>query len=330
MAGIPLDASDAPTHNRHRNRIAVHSPGFPDGAADCASLAEEEGRGPMNLLTRSLFAFGVFTFLSASPSAQWPEHKDPRAPRTPDGKVDLNGPTPRTAEGKPDFSGVWRNVGRPQGEPRETVSLDEKPLATFRDIGAGFKDGLPLRPWAKELLQKRMADNSKDNPDVWCLPLGNQQFNVHTFPRKIIQAKDVVLLLYETHQGIRQVLMNGRQLPTNDPQPWFYGYSVGRWDGDTLVVETSGFRDGGWLDINGSPLTEQGRTIERFRRPNFGTIEIEQTIDDPKAYTRPFTTRLTWRLMPDTEIIEMVCLENNQSIHHLVGGDVPAKPNPSN
>jgi hypothetical protein len=280
----------------------------------------------MNLPTRFFFLLGVLAIIPAATSAQWPDHKDPRSPRGADGKVDLNGPTPRTPDGKPDLSGTWRNMGRAATEPREALSLDEKPLATFRDIGAGFKDGLPLRPWAKELLDQRMADNSKDNPDVWCLPLGNQQFNVHTFPRKVIQTPGVVLLLYETHQGIRQVFTDGRALPKNDPQPWFYGYSIGRWEGDTLVVETSGFKDGGWLDINGSPLTEQGRTIERFRRPDFGTIEIEQTIDDPKAYTRPFTTRLTWRLIPDTEIMEMVCLENNQSIHHLVGKDGPAQP----
>ena len=280
----------------------------------------------MTILTRLFILIAVLAIIPAAPSAQWPDHKDPRAPRGSDGKVDPNGPTPRTPDGKPDLSGTWRNVGRGPKEPREALSLDEKPLATFRDIGAGFKDGLPLRPWAKELLDKRVADNSKDNPDVWCLPLGNQQFNVHTFPRKVIQTPGVVLLLYETHQGIRQVFTDGRPLPKDDPQPWFYGYSVGRWEGDTLVVETSGFRDGAWLDINGSPLTDQGRTIERFRRPNFGTIEIEQTIDDPKAYTRPFTTRLTWQLMPDTEIMEMVCLENNQSIHHLVGKDGPAQP----
>ena len=240
----------------------------------------------MNILVRVFTVIGALVLISASVSAQWPDHRDPRATRTPDGKVDLNGPTPRMPDGKPDLSG---------------------------------------RPWAKELLQKRMADNSKDNPDVWCLPLGNQQFNVHTFPRKVVQSRDLVLILYETHQGIRQIFTDGRSIPKDDPQPWFYGYSVGRWEGDTLVVETSGFRDGGWLDINGSPLTEQGRTIERIRRPNFGTIEIEQTIDDPKAYTRPFTTRLTWRLMPDTEIMEMICLENNQSIHHLVGADGPVK-----
>ena len=272
-----------------------------------------------------LAACGLVVF-SVSVSAQWPDRKAARAPRLPDGTVDVNAPALRTADGKPDLSGVFRVAGRPPGAAREALSLDEKPVASFRDIGEGFKDGLPLRPWAKELLQKRMANNSKDNPDVWCLPMGNQQFNVHTFPRKVIQSPGVVLLLYETHQGIRQIFTDGRSIPKNDPQPWFYGYSVGRWEGDTLVVETSGFRDGGWLDINGSPLTEQGRTIERFRRPDFGTIEIEQTIDDPKAYTRPFTTRLTWRLMPDTEIMEMICLENNQSIHHLVGADGTAKP----
>ena len=274
---------------------------------------------------RALLAACGLVVYSVALSAQWPDWKAARAPRLPDGKVDLNAPTPRTADGKPDLSGVYSIGGRPQGSPREALSLDEKPMAAFRNIGEGFKEGLPLRPWAKELLQKRMADDSKDNPDVWCLPFGNQQFNVHPFPRKILQTADTLIILYESHQGLRQIFMDGRPLPTSpDLQPWYYGYSVGRWEGDTLVVETSGFKDLGWLDINGSPLTDQGRTIERFRRTNFGTIEIEQTIDDQKAYTRPFTTRLTWRLMPDTEIMEMVCLENNRSIEHIVRGpDTP-------
>jgi hypothetical protein len=276
--------------------------------------------------TRALLAVCGLVAFSVSLSAQWPDRKAARAPRLPDGAVDLNAPPPRTADGKPDLSGVFRIAGRPQGSPREALSLDGKPVASFRDIGEGFKDGLPLKPWAKELLQKRMADNSKDNPDVWCLPMGNQQFNVHPFPRKILQTADTLIILYETHQGLRQIFMDGRSLPPSaDLQPWYYGYSVGRWEGETLVVETSGFKDGGWLDINGSPLTDQGRTIERFRRTNFGTIEIEQTIDDPNAYTRPFTTRLTWRLMPDTELMEMVCLENNRSVDHIVRGPNAAK-----
>ena len=282
----------------------------------------------MNALLRSA---SVLIFLSAAfPSplaAQWPDHQKANAPRTPDGKVDLTAPAPKTADGKPDLSGVWQNAGRGQGQPREQLSHDEKPLATFANIGAGFKEGLPLRPEAAAVLKERMANFSKDNPDVWCLPLGNQQFNVHSFPRKIIQNPEVVVILYETHMGIRQIFTDGRPLPDNDPQPWFYGYSVGRWEGDTLVVETIGFKDAGWLDINGSPLSEKARTIERFRRTSYGTLEIEQTIDDPVNYTRPFTTRLNWRLMPDTEIMEMVCTENNQSINHLVGKDGPVKQN---
>jgi hypothetical protein len=280
----------------------------------------------MNVLMRSIVCLAASAGLSATLSAQWPDHRKANAPRSADGTLDLNAPPPKTADGKPDLSGVWQNVGRGQGQPREQLTHDEKPTATFRDIGSGFKDGLPLKPQAAALLKERMANFSKDNPDVWCLPLGNQQFNVHSFPRKIIQNPDVTLLLYETHMGLRQIFTDGRPLPNNDPQPWFFGYSVGRWDGDTLVVETMGFKDGGWLDINGSPLSDKGRTIERFRRPTYGTIEIEQTIDDPVNYTRPFTTKLTWRLMPDTEIMEMVCTENNQSINHLVGKDGPAKP----
>ena len=275
--------------------------------------------------SRSVALLCAVVLASASLSAQWPDYRKASAPRTPDGKVDLNAPPPKTVDGKPDLSGVWQNVGRGPRQPREQLSLDEKPFATFANIGAGFKDGLPLRPEAAAVLKERMANFSKDNPDVWCLPLGNQQFNTHPFPAKIIQAPDQIVLLYETHMGLRQIFTDGRPLPNNDPQPWFYGYSVGRWEGDTLVVETIGFKDGGWLDINGSPLSDKARVTERFRRPTYGTIEIEQTVDDPVNYTRPFTTRLNWRLMPDTEIMEMVCLENNQSIHHLVGKDGPVK-----
>src|ERR1700710_2498698 len=151
----------------------------------------------MNALPRLLALIGVLAVLSPSLSAQWPDRKNPRAPRTPDGKIDMNAPAPRTADGKPDFSGVWENVGRGPRQPAESLSLDEKPYATFRNIGAGFKDGLPLQPWARELLKQRIADNSKDNPDVWCLPLGNQQFNVHVFPRKVIQQPDLMIIMYE-------------------------------------------------------------------------------------------------------------------------------------
>lgn len=273
-----------------------------------------------------LVAGALIAACSTTVSAQWPDHKKATAPRTPDGKIDLTAPPPRTADGKPDLSGTWQNAGRGQGQPREQLSLDEKPFATFANIGVGFKEGLPLRPASAAILKERMANFSKDNPDVWCLPLGNQQFNSHPFPSKIIQNPNIIVMMYETHMGVRQIYMDGRPLPNNDPQPWFYGYSVGRWEGDTLVVETIGFKADGWLDINGSPLGEKGKTIERFRRTSYGALEVEQTIEDPEHYTRSFTTRLNWRLLPDTEIMEMVCTENNQSIHHLVGKDGPVKP----
>jgi hypothetical protein len=192
------------------------------------------------------------------------------------------------------------------------------PNANFANIGSGFQDGLPLQPWAKELVQKRMADNSKDNPDAHCLPMGFMQFHMHPQPRKFIQTPGLLLMVYEANSGLRQVFTDGRPLPKNDPQPWWYGYSVGHWDGDTLVVETTGFTDDIWLDVRGNPLTNAGKVTERFRRPNFGTLEAEVTIDDPKAYTRPFTVKFTQRLMPDTELIEFIC-EDRDATHYVPG-----------
>ena len=255
---------------------------------------------------------------STETSAQWPKYPDQNVPRTPDGKINMDAPAPRMPDGKPDLSGTWENTGRGPGQqPKQALSLDEKPHATFANVGAGFKDGLPFQPWARDLRAERMARNSADNPDVWCLPMGNMQFNVHPFPRKLVHTPGLLIIMYETHQGLRQVFLDGRTIP-NDPNPTFFGYSVGHWEGETLVVETSGFKDGEWLDIQGSPLTDVGRTVERFSRPNTGQLEIEITFEDKKAYTRPFTVRLTQRLMPDDEIFEMVCMENNQSIKHLV------------
>jgi hypothetical protein len=192
-------------------------------------------------------------------------------------------------------------------------------MATFFNIGAGFKEGLPLRPWAAELLKKRTAENSKDNPDAHCLPMGLMQLHEHPQPRKIIQTPGLVLIIYEANSGLRQIFTDGRPLPPKDVDPWWYGYSTGKWDGDTLVVETTGFRDDVWLDVNGSPLTESGKMIERFRRPNYGSLEIEVTIDDQKAYTKPFTVRVSQHIMADTELIEFICQENEKSVPHLVG-----------
>jgi hypothetical protein len=146
--------------------------------------------------------------------------------------------------------------------------------------------------------------------------MGFMQFHLHPQPRKIIQTPSEVLIIYEANDGLRQIFTDGRPLPDNDPQPWWYGYSVGKWEGDTLVVETTGFIDGIWLDVNGNPLTDKGRVIEKFRRPNYGNLEIEVTIDDPKAYTKPFTVKVNQRVMLDTELIEFIC-EDRDATHYV-------------
>ena len=162
-----------------------------------------------------------------------------------------------------------------------------------------------------------MADNMKDNPDAHCLPMGNMQLHNHPMPRKIVQTPDVTLILYEGNGGIRQLFTNGRPLPNDDSQPWWFGYSTGRWEDDTLVVRSSGFRDGGWLDVNGSPLTDAATVTERFTRENYGNLTIHVTVDDPKTYTRPWSVTINQQIMLDTELIEFICLENEQSTKHF-------------
>lgn len=187
--------------------------------------------------------FGIVALVTASASAQWPLHPAAGTPRTSSGRVLLDAPTPRTPDGKPDLSGVWQTVRTGSGQV--IVGTDVPPLlrtSQFWNIGAGLEGDLPLQPWAYELRNKRIADNSKDNPDAHCLPIGLTQLHNHPQPRKVIQTPSVLVILYEANGGIRQIFTDGRALPSNDPQPWWYGYSTGKWDGDTLVVETSGFR----------------------------------------------------------------------------------------
>jgi hypothetical protein len=256
----------------------------------------------------------VLCALALTPTlgAQWPRFSSGKLPRTPDGKVDVTAPAPRMADGKPDLSGVWNYAGvlglrgGPPPPPPGTP-----PQATFWNIEAGIKEGLPLTPYGAEVRRQRMAANSKDNPDAACLPMGYMQSHTHSQPRKMIQLPDLIVILYEANAGVRQIFLDGRPAPPPDVQPWWWGYSRGHWEGDTLVVESTNFRDGGWLDVDGAPLTSEGKLIERFRRPNVGTLEIDVTIDDPKAYTKPWTVRVNQRLLPDSDLIEFVCNENN-------------------
>ena len=289
----------------------------------------------MTTLFRIMGALVIAASLSVSLGAQWPSHPTPDVPRK-DGKPILDGPAPRTPEGKVDFSGIWNRFGggggggggrgrAGGGPPPPTTTADGIPLSTFGEVaGRGF--ALPLQPWAAELKKRRMADNNKDNPDVWCLPIGLMQYHNHPQPRQIVQTKNLILITYESNYGLRYIYMDGRPAPNNDPTPWWFGYSRGWFEGDTLVVETTNFRGderAGWLDVNGSPYTEALKMTERFRRPNFGTLEIDVTIDDPKAYTKPFTVRVNQRIMVDQEMIEFICNENEQSSKHI---EPPKKP----
>jgi hypothetical protein len=275
--------------------------------------------GGMNVRLGVVGVVAIVSLVSSSVSAQWPTYRKADAPRTPDGKVRMDAPVPRTMDGKPDLSGVWDTVRTGTGQV--IVGKDVPPLqrtSQFWNIGAGLDGDLPLQPWAFELRAQRVANHSKDNPDAHCLPIGLTQLHNHPQPRKIIQTPSVIVILYEANDGIRQIFTDGRPLPNNDPQPWWYGYSIGRWEGDTLVVETSNFKDGGWLDVNGAPLTDAAKMTERFRRLDYGTLEIEVTVDDPKAYTRPWTAvKIRQRLLPDDELIEFICAENEKSSRHF-------------
>jgi hypothetical protein len=242
--------------------------------------------------------------------------RDPAVPRTPSGLANLGARTPRTADGKPDLSGIWETESiRPC--PKDGC-FDMQVGDQFLDIGAGLKGGLPYQPWALALMNARKEQNGKDDQETFCLPSGVPRMHMHPTYRKYVQIPGLLIILSERNVSFRQVFLDGRPLP-KDPQPSWNGYSVGRWEGDTLVVETIGFRDGLWLDRNGSPMSDAAKVIERFRRINYGNLEIEVTVDDPKAYTSPWTTKLNQFIVVDTDLLDYVCQENEHSLPHLVG-----------
>ena len=221
---------------------------------------------------------------------------------------------PPAAQGQGDGAAAAAGQGRGAGGGGQAGGAAR---ASMGNIGGDLPGGAPYQPWAADLVKKRMADNSKDNPDANCLPMGMAQMNAHPFPRKIIQTPTEVVLIYEgSGTTVREVFLDGRTLP-KDPEPWWNGYSVGRWEGDTLVIETTGFMDDGWLDVRGSPLTTSGKIIERFHRVKYGYLELDETIDDPKAYTKPFSAKFYYRLSAETQLLEFFCLDKDAK--HYVG-----------
>jgi len=242
-----------------------------------------------------------------------------------DGKPNLSAPAPRASNGKPDLSGVWQTELAPSGEFERLfgdVSFAVVPGDDFRSFSkyffnvlADFKpEEAPIRPEAAELFRKR---GGKDNPVSRCLPLGIPSAEILSYaPYKIIQTPGLIVMLYEVDNTHRQVYTDGRKLPA-DPQPAWLGYSVGKWEGDTLVVDTAGFNDQSWLDVTGHPHSEALRIQERFRRRDFGHMEVQVTIDDPKTFTKPFTIKFNQLLIPDSDILEYFCTENEKDRAHL-------------
>ena len=248
----------------------------------------------------------VIASVAAAP-AQWFHYPTAGLPRTADGKPNLAAPTPKTADGKPDLSGIWIPTGG---------------VSHFADLAADLKpQEVPYQPWAKALAEHRQEGVHKEDPLAQCMPPGVPRVGTHgDHPYKIFQLPRELVILYETstNEVFREVFTDGRPLPV-DPQPAWKGYSVGKWEGDTMVVDTTGFNDRGWIDTErGRPQTQALHVIERFRRLNIGNMELGITIDDPKAYTQPWTVKLNLRLLADTELIETVC-ENSRNVEHMVG-----------
>ena len=241
----------------------------------------------------------VLSTLATPLSAQWLTHPTPGIPRTSNGKPNLTAPAPRTPDGKVDLSGLWLRVS-----------------PTYRrNIAADLKPG-EVQPSAQAVVKRRMEDLGKDHMSVQCLPWG-PSYSTSERRAKIVQTPGLILMLDED-LTYRQIFMDGRALET-DPNPSWMGYSVGRWDGDTLVVESFGFNDRTWLDAYGHPHTEALRMTERYRRRDFGHMDIEVTLNDPAVYARPWTVALKAELMPDTELLESVCNESHASLEHWVG-----------
>jgi hypothetical protein len=254
--------------------------------------------------------------LAAAPAVvfgQWLGYPTPGVPRTPDGKPNLAAPPPRL-DGKPDFSGMWGwiNVNGPWCGAECT---DTQISREFINIASSLKTPVPYQPWAAELVKRRRVEQGLD-PNVHCMPRGAPRIWTDDYYKRIFMVQGRMIILTERNMQYRQIFLDGRTLP-KDPNPTWNGYSTAHWDGDTLVVETAGFRDDLWLDASGNPLTEQGRLIERIRRPTYGNLEVEMTINDSKAYTAPWTVKMTQPLVLDSELIDYYCLENERDAAHM-------------
>ena len=293
----------------------------------------------------TLTLVGLFVVCTAAAgAAQWIRQPTASVPRLANGTVDANAAAPKGADGRPDFSGLWTGAGsipdpacagKPGCIAQEPIPIQAIHIALtsgdqFQRVQSGalnILDLVPYQAWAADLVKRRSAfqlgngpsDNGANvDPHARCLPPNYPRAWAFPQYRRIVQTSDRLVVLHEFNASYRQIFTDGRALP-DDPTPSWQGYSSGRWDGDTLVVETIGFRDDLWLDLAGTPLTSAARVTERIRRPRYGRLEIEVTINDPKAYTKPWSVRLDQSIVVDTELLDDNCLENAKSVQRMVG-----------
>jgi hypothetical protein len=244
--------------------------------------------------------------LGTTVSAQWLSYPVSGIPRLPNGQPNLSAPSPRSADGTPILDGIWFIDETPLGE------FGERPLALRSEI---HPEDIILTPAGEAAQQRRRTDNSYG---AQCLPMNFPGLAAGQ-PFKIVSNSGVVVMLYELQTTFRQIFIDGRPLPA-DPNPAWRGYSIGKWDGDTLVVETTGFNERTTVP-RGGPHSDALRVIERIRRRDFGHLEIQYTIDDPTVYAKPWTVTQHHHLTPDTELLEYMCNENEKDLTHMVGGD---------
>lgn len=257
------------------------------------------------------------SYASTYLSAQWVHYPTAGVPRKADGTVNMAAPAPKLADGKPDFSGTWTSD---EIDPRKPgVPPNPNDATTSRrmiNLGAELQGGLPYQPWLAAVVKERKANNAIDDPHVRCMPDNFLRSYGQPHLIKFVQSPNLLLELIEWNASYRQIFVDARPAPVN-PNPAWQGYSSAKWDGDTLVVDTTGFRDDLWIDWNGSVLTESAKVQERFRRVDLGHLEVQVTVDDPKAYTKPWTVLIKERLIADTELIDEICLENERDLKHI-------------
>ena len=291
---MPLSAADPPAESKPRRRTV-----------------------PIAAVLASLGALAAWQ----PAAAQWVGYPTAGVPRTADGKVNMAAPAPRLPDGKPDFSGIWTTADRSRPAEAGDVASDGNDISSSRymaSFGAEMPGGLPYQPWLVPIVKERTANLAVDDPHIRCLP--DNFLRAYGLPHmlKFVHKPGILVVLNEMNAGYRQVFTDARRLP-EDPSPAWQGYSSAKWSGDTLVIDTIGLRDDTWIDWNGSVLTESAKVREEMRRPDFGHLEIKVTVDDPKAYTKPWTVTLRQRIVVDAELIDEICLENEQFAQHTGG-----------